>query len=329
MGPGTATALATAAASPLVSRVDFRRPSGFTRDAVRNLAAVHELLTRRIATGWGAQLRAVVQLEEVGVDQVTYQEYLASMPSPNTLALVEIPPLPAPVIIELNTQLALTLVDRLLGGRGANVSQLGAVRRLTEVETSLLSYLLGHVTAGLGEALGPATDGTPRLVGIEYNPQLVQIAAPSDRVVLLTYRVSITQGLSTEGLLTVCYPSAAATPLLESVGGPSRHEEGSEAQDTAPDGVLVDRLHDVPVDLRVRLAASQVPAADLQALRVGDVLRLDHRVDQPMVVTVGEAPVGLAHLGRRASRRAIQLASPPAATSGERPVTTPPGAGPS
>ncbi len=312
-----------------MSRVDFRRPSGFTRDAVRNLAAVHELLTRRVATGWGAQLRAVVQLEEVGIDQVTYQEYLASMPTPNTLALVELPPLPAPVIVELNTQLSLTLVDRLLGGRGTNVVQLSTVRRLTDVETALLSHLMTHVTGGLAEALAPAIAEPPRLLGIEYNPQLVQVAAPSDRVVLLTYRLGITQGLTAEGLLTVCYPSATATPVLEAVGGQPHQGDRSDDIASAPDTSLVARLEDVPVDLRVGLAPSRVGAADLEALRVGDVLRLDHRVGQPIIVSAGGTPVAHGHVGRHGARLAVQLGAAPDTASGDGAfVATPPGGAP-
>lgn len=298
------------------TRHDFRRPAGFGRDSLRGFAAVHEVFTRAVATGWGSDLRAVIQLEEVAVEEATYADYLASMPSPHVLATVGLDPIPGSLVADLNVELALTLVDRLLGGSGA--SRDISIRRPTDVETSLLRHLLRHVAVGTREAFAGVAPLQPTLTQIDYNPQLVQVAAPSDRVALLTYRVTATQGVQAEGLLTVCYPTPSADPLMEAVSRASRH-------DGAGPGPLVASatealLQDVGVAAHVILEPCRTPAHDLGALRVGDVLRLDHRVDRPVLVQVGGTTVFEGHLGRHGRRLAVQLAAPAAASSPEVPA---------
>jgi flagellar motor switch protein FliM len=287
-----------------VTPFDFRRPGAFRRETVRGLAAVHELFSRRISTGWGAALRSVVQVEEVAVDQATFGDYLASMPSPNAMATVWIKPLPGHAIIELSVDTALALVDRLLGSGLPSGAE--APRRLTDVETALLRHLLVHAVEGVQEALEAVVPVESELVGVDYNPQLVQVAAPSDRVVLLTYRISITQGASVEGLLTLCYPAATITPVVDRIAKTSSALD-DVAEDDVTDPAWESTVAALSVELSTQLNPTAVPATDLAALQVGDVLRLDHRIDQPATVRLADTELLHGHLGRRGRRLAIQV----------------------
>lgn len=307
--PGTSSRPLSAA------RHDFRRPAGYARESLRGFAAVHEVFTRSVATGWGTDLRAVIQLEEVAVEQATYGDYIASMPSPNVLATLSLAPLPGSLVVDLSVDLALALVDRLLGGAGTTRGI--SVRRPTDVETSLLRHLLRHVGTGLRETFGGVTELAPEISQIDYNPQLVQVAAPSDRVAILTYRVAASQGVQGEGLLSICYPTPVADPLLEAVAHATRRDNGAPA--LAAGSATEALLQDVGVTARVTLRPSPISASELGELRVGDVLRLDHRVDRPVLVQVGDTTVFEGHVGRRGRRFAVQLATAVARTAPDAP----------
>lgn len=308
-----------------VAKFDFRRPGAFSREAVRSLAALHELFGRRVATGWGSALRAMVQVEEISIDQATYGDFLASMPNPNALSTISLAPLPGHVVAEMGVEFALVLVDRLLGSSGSRAGAPPDPRRLTDVETALLRHLLAQVVAGLDDALGGLLPVAGELESVEYNPQLVQVTAPSDRVVLLTYRVAMTQGLSTEGLLTLCYPAQTLTPIVDRIlkqmysGGDQQPGDG-----TANVPIWSALLQNVEVDLAARLRETQVPARDLASLAVGDVLRLDHRVEHPVRLSVDGRDLVEAHAGRRGRRLAVQLGSdlPPDAHAALQPDGT-------
>jgi len=287
---------------------DFRRPDRFPRDSVRTLSVAHEVFARRLASGLGSALRSLVQLEPVSVDQLTFDDYVRSMPNPTVAALLALPPLPGTVVVEIDVRLALLLVDRMLGG-GSSVGGAGlGLRRPTELETFLLGDLVRHAGEALREALAGLADPTPELLTVEYNPQLVQVAPPSDTVLLFTYRLSASQGLETEGLLTLCYPSATVQPLLDRIEAQSGVDHSPALADLAS-SPLLDQVAEVDVTLTARLRESTIAAADVAALRPGDVLRLDHRVSEPVLVEVGGVPVVEGHLGRRGRRLAVQVLS--------------------
>ncbi len=282
---------------------DFRRPDRFGREQIRHLDALHEVFARRFSSGLGGQLRALVSLEPVALDQLGFDDYLRSMPNPTVVGVVNVPPLAGAVTLELDVQLALVLVDRLLGGR-PGPGGAGDPRRPTELETFLLRDLLTTAVAALAEALEGVGDLRPALAGLEYNPQFLQLAAPSETVLLVTYRLTVAGDGTCEGLLTLCYPASVAGPLLEQVSEALPAEAPAQDPATEP---LRELLEDIEVGLTVRLRDCPVPARDVAALRVGDVLRLDHRVDEPALVAVGDMPVLTAHLGRRGRRLAVAV----------------------
>jgi flagellar motor switch protein FliM len=297
-----------------LERFDFRRPNQFAREKVRGLEVSHEVFARRFSSGLGNALRAFVQLDPVSIDQVSYDDYIRSMPNPNLVTVMTLAPLPGAAVVELNVQLALLLVDRLLGGRGLNVAEL---RRPTDLETFLLRDLMQHAADAVGETLEPFLDGPPELSGVEYNPQLVQVAAPSDMVLLLTYRLTVSQGPQAEGLLTLCYPMSTLAPLMDRLTG-SPWDSPVPAEGPPP-GIppLLEHLLDAEVELTVRVGPTTVPAREIVCLRVGDVLSLDHLLSAAMPAHVAGVDLLEGDLGRRGRRLAYQVAdwvdaSPPA-----------------
>ncbi len=288
-----------------VSDFDFRRPSKLGRDVLRVLELAHETFVRRLGSGWGSELRSVVQVEPLGMEQVAYDVHIRSMPTPNVVLAVRVPPLPGAILVDMNVQLAVQMVERLLGA--APRRDLPGSRRPSEVESDLIRHLGTQAVAALAETLAPLVDVAPELVDLEFNPQLVQVAAPSDTVLLLSHRVTTSQGLDTTGILTVAYPAPVLTPLLEAIDARRQGDEPDAALDARAHTAVATAVQDVPVAMDVRLNTTTVLASDIAALDVGDVLRLDHRVDAPAVGVVGDSPVLLGHLGRRGPRRAVQV----------------------
>jgi flagellar motor switch protein FliM len=82
---------------------------------------------------------------------------------------------------------------------------------------------------------------------------------------------------------------------------------GSTHDTFEADPALVDALHLVPVPVAVRFAPVKVTAADLDALAIGDVIRLEHPACEPLVGDVGGRPYFSAWPGRRGRRLAIQI----------------------
>ncbi len=278
---------------------DFRSPNKMSRDQLRRLEVLHETFQRTLGARLSSLLRTMVRVELLAIDQVSYDEYVRSMPNPTVIGQIALRPLDGTAVVEMGTATSSTLMDRLLGGIGKP----GAVRRPTELEEPLLRDLFAEAEVALASTFEPLVAVDAELLGMEFNPNFAQVMNPSEMVAVLSYSIGIIQGHRSEGLLTVCYPfsmlvnawehadNAAALPDAEPVATPALGE-------TVP-------WLSVPVSVRLRPTA--VKASDVAGLRIGDVLRFDHRADEPALGIVGDRCLFEGRIGRTSDATALEI----------------------
>lgn len=279
---------------------DFRQGATSPRPHLRTLARMHDVMTELGAAGLARTLRADVSITPVATEIVGYDDYVRSMPQVTVLARVGLSPLEGAAAVELNAQLALVMIERLLGGDGSAP----ALRRLTDLESTVARDLLSNILGGIRATFDPLVAVEPTIESLVFDPEFLSIAEPSDSVVLLAFELDIVHEFGrTQGVMTVAYPAATIEPVLHQLAA---HDE-EEAALPWREGPLATAMPDVVVPVRVRLATSPLPARDLVELRTGDVLRLDHRVGRPATAFVGDAPIFEGHVGRRGERRAVEI----------------------
>jgi flagellar motor switch protein FliM len=282
---------------------DFRRPDKFSRDHVRSLRTAHEVLARDLGRSLSQRLRCLVTLEALSVDQITYQDYVRSLPDPSVLAILGMDPLPGPAVMEMSVQIGRSLVDRLLGGSGAPA----LMRRPTNVEAALLHELMEQALEPLADAMSPFEAITPEIQRLEFSPQFGQVVAPTDMVLVLTYQMSLTTEMRVDGSFSLCYPFPTLEPAMGSLERKLWGEPGSSTSPEDESHPFGDLLADLDTSLSVRLKPSAVPAFELAALQPGDVVRLNHKVHDPAIIEVGEAAVLRGHLGQQGRRFVVQI----------------------
>lgn len=284
---------------------DFRSPGKMAREHVRSLEVAHETFARL----WGSiltnTLRSLVHLDLIGVQQLTYEEYVRSMPNPVVLGVTGLSPLPGNALIELDVPTGLTMVDRMLGGLGQPIG----VRRPTELEATLLHELLEHGAFAMGETFSPFIEVQPELSSVEFNPHLVQTISPSEMALVLVYSVAIAHGSRSDGIMTVAYPFSLLQPAADRIGRAGWQDQPAVNldDDESAGHRLRGNVNELDLPLSVSLRPSTLSAADLAAIEPGDVLTLDHSLDEPVRVLLGGADLIEARLGRRGKRRAVQI----------------------
>lgn len=284
---------------------DFRSPGKMAREQVRSLEVAHETFARRWGTVLTNSLRALVHLELVGVQQITFEDYLRSMPNPVVLGVVDLAPLPGGALLEIDVPTGLAMVDRMLGGLGRPIG----VRRPTELEAILLREIFEDGAGAIGETFRPFVEVEAQLSQIEFNPHLVQTISPSEMVLVLAYSVSIAHGGRSDGLATVCYPFSLLQPAAERLGraGWEQRPIVNLDGDTPAAGTMRAHMADVDVEVGVTLRPSTITAAEIASIQPGDVIRLDHRVDEPVIGRLGGTQIFTARAGRHGRRRAVQI----------------------
>ena len=110
---------------------DFKRALRFSKDQIRSLTRIHENFARLLTTYFSAQLRTYVQINVASVDQIPFEEFIRSIPNMTLINIFEVPPLDGNILMEVNPNIAYTMLDRMMGGVGESP---GKVDNLTEIE---------------------------------------------------------------------------------------------------------------------------------------------------------------------------------------------------
>lgn len=282
--------------------IDFRRPTKLSREQLRSLDLFHDTFMRRLSSTMSAVVRTPLGLDIVRTSQVSWDEYVRSLPAVTTLFSVSVRPLQGEVLVEMDTTLSLALASRLLGGTG----RAEPPRRPGELELPSLRRLGAVASDAIGDALGEFVDVEPHLEAVDLNPQLLGLSAGTQVVLVLTYSMSV-PGSGITGDLSVVISLSTLTPMLERMLAHAAERAGAETDPS----LMVSIVQQLPVQLEAHLASTTMPAGAVAALATGDVLVLDHRITQPATVSVAGTPVLRGHLGRRGSRLAISVSDHP------------------
>ncbi len=110
---------------------DFKRPNRVSKEQLRAIKGIHDELARNLASQISSIMRSIVEIRLHSVDQMTYGEFLMSLPSPTSFNVFSIKPHDGNCVLEINPSIAFPMIDRLLGGNGDGFE---SNRELTDIE---------------------------------------------------------------------------------------------------------------------------------------------------------------------------------------------------
>jgi flagellar motor switch protein FliM len=287
---------------------NFRRPDRVNKEQIRSLHFLHDRFARNISTSLSAYLRTVTDVNVTSVEQFTYSEFLMSLPDPTAFYAISLSPLEGLAALELNPAVAFSMIDRMLGGSGKGMAP---TRGLTEIEHNVIDGVVKLVLEHLTETWRNIVDVRFRVNGRDTRPQMLQVAAPNEVVVLIGFDIRIGDA---RGMLNFCLPATA----IETVGDQFTHTWYRSHREPTLD----DRHHfwrtlgHLPVNVAATVSTT-LPARDVLELAPGDVIALGHRVTQPLEVRVADAikfeALPMQEMGRAGVRVLHQTAHAPEA----------------
>jgi len=281
---------------------DFKRPDKFSKEQIRTVSIMHETFARLTTTSLSAQLRSLVHVHVASVDQLTYEEFIRSIPNPTTLAVVDMDPLKGSAVLEIDPAITFSIIDRLFGGQGEGAK---FSRELTDIEQSVMEGIIVRVLGNLRESWSTVIDLRPRLGGIETNPQFAGIVPPSEMVVLVTLETKVGE---VEGMMNLCIPYLTIEPIISKLSAQYWYASARRGTTTENLNILRDRLATVAVTLIAEVGSIDITVRDVLALRPGDIIRLDSvRVNDPMTLKVGERKKFLCRPGVLGNKIAVQV----------------------
>lgn len=283
-------------------RYDFKRPERVSKDHIRALGAIHDGFARNFGATLSGFLRTIIDVRVVGVEQLTYSEFVQSLPNPTCFVIIQAPPLEGQMCLELSPLIVYPIVDRLLGGSAADMYI--PQRPLTSIEWRLINRLVERALEHLSEVWRNLVDAQFEMVETESNPQLVHIVAPTEVVVFITFEIKMGQ---CAGTMSMCIPFNVIEAVLGKLTTQSWFGYKSKEASGHQQKHLMRNLSKSSVKLTTYLGESTIKLGELRRLRPGDLIQLDKKADADMIVQIEGRNKFAASPGELRGHRAVRL----------------------
>lgn len=279
---------------------DFKRPNRVSKEQLRSIKGIHDKLARNLASQISSIMRSIVEIKLHSVDQMTYGEFLMSLPSPTSFNVFSIKPLDGNCVLEINPSIAFPMIDRLLGGQGDSYETL---RELTDIELNLLDSILRIIMQRLKESWANVTEIYPSVEAKESSPNVVQIVAQNEIVIMVVMEIIIG---NSSGMVNICYPVVHLESVLSRLANRDimMGETSAKKSRNKELKTLIGRAEIV---YEAILGKTFVSVDEFLELKQGDILKLDRQADDKAVISIDKKEVFLAQIGLHRFRKSIKI----------------------
>ncbi|MCM1245666.1 MAG: flagellar motor switch protein FliM [Roseburia sp.] len=260
---------------------DFARPSKFSKDHLRTLVFIFEHYARLLSTNLPVYLRSNVQVEVMHAEAATFQEFSNSLSNPVLLGVVNFAPLEGNIILEVASGLGYAIVDRMLGGIGVPLEK---AREFTEIELTIIERIMVVCTNLLVEPWQNVQKLEPTLERIETNSQFAQFVSPNEMTAIITMNIKVGD---VEEVINVCIPYNVLEPVIERVNTKFWYSTAGAKDDEDYQGIIEDNISKAQIPVRAIMGRSAISVNDFIHLQVGDIIKVNTKLEDDLDVYVG------------------------------------------
>lgn len=286
-----------------VKGYDFNHPTKFSKEHLRTLEIIFEHYSRLISTNLPVYLRKNVQVTVASSETVSFSEFTNSMSNPVILGIINFAPLNGNIIIEVATNLAYAMLDRMLGGSGLPLEK---IREFSEIELMIIQKVLVMFAQLLREPWKNVIDISPVLNRLETNPQFAQVIGPNEMIAIVTLNVKVGD---VEGFMNVCLPFFTLEDVMDKLNTKYWFSTMQDNHDENYEGYIESLIRKVDIPVRAVLGKSTISVNDFMNLQIGDCIRLNSKVDDDMNIFVGNIKKFTALPGAEKDSYAVRITS--------------------
>lgn len=285
--------------APKIEQYDFRNPAFLSEAELRRLRLLHEDFIRYLSARLSLYLRMEFGLKMAKLTTVTYSKFTESLPNPTHISLFKVEPLVGVGILDINPRLALTIADRLLGGRGHSVK---AERYLTEIEMALIEDVILILLEEWCAQWKSEQELRPMIIGHENNGRFLQ-TSPRDAI-MLAMTLECNFGDCSEQL-QIGVPYYTIEPVVKKMQ--ARRHKDTAVSITAKRAEWQAAYDGITVPVRAEWQAFELSLREVTSLRVGDVLEMNASLCAETHVLLNGSPKFIGTVGLDTDHVAIQL----------------------
>jgi flagellar motor switch protein FliM len=283
-----------------VSIYNFRRPDRVSKEQLRSLHYLHDRFARNFSSSLSAYLRALIDVNLYSVEQFTYAEFILSLPDPTYFNAISMQPLEGNAVLEINPKILFPMIDKILGGKGEDFG--GGMRTITDIERTLIEGVVKLILRDLEESWKQIAKLRMAIVATETSPQLIQVVAPNEIVVLIVFELKVGEA---KGFMNFCIPSIVLEPIAKRFS----QDWYADRAKTSVEEVKKIKLNLLKTGITVEagIYENYITVKDLMELGAGDVLKLETKVHDEINVKLNGVKKFNAYQVRVDRKKAVQV----------------------
>lgn len=292
----------------VVKEYDFRAPKKFTKEQIKILESIFENYARLLSSYLTGKLRLYSRVSLVNIEEQRYNEFNNALPDYVIMGMVDLgikndEISETDVIIQVSNTITYTMIDRLLGGKGEYSD---ITRDFTEIEITIMSDIMKSFADLLKEPWLTHIDLEPRMIGIETNSRVVQTIGHEDTVIIVALEVEINNQKS---IVSVCIPAINLDEIMSKFiprySGSRRKTDANREQERRDS--IMGGISTTDLIVKAVLGEINLDMYEVLTLQVNDVIPLGKKIDENIVVKVGERPWCDGKLGTYNNKKAIMI----------------------
>lgn len=281
---------------------DFRLPNRISKNQLRTIRNLHENFAESLSSFLVSKLQTIVTINVATVDQIYYSEYVLSVSNPACLYTFDIKNTDIKGILELNPDLALTLVDRLLGGNGMGSKQ---NKVITPIEQKVLIVIVERIMQDLKKAWKSIDNYDFNVERFEPDIDFAQITSQSESVLLITFEILFGES---SFMMNLCFATFAFDTILSKLSSKNLSTiRPQKYYGTTPQEIISSNLVKTFLPISVEFGRARISMQELMDLESGDIIKLNAKVNDEHLVKVGNRVLFAGRSGIVNKRKAIKI----------------------
>jgi flagellar motor switch protein FliM len=279
-----------------LERYNFSRAGQISNEQMRAISTVNDLFARNLMHTLGAWLRTPLRMKLVAGEQLPFKEFLERLSTHTYVCSLRLEPLGAIGLLELELNLASSIVDVLLGG----VGKAWPMRELTDIEEAILTAVVQVAVQELNLAW--------QSVGLEFvfekretEAAVARMLTPGEKTLCVSFEARMPEA---QGVLNLCLPAVVLNAILRRLisEGDRPRRRSKEAQIR-----MRELMGETKAGTLLQFPPMRLRASEVAALAPGAVLRLPLPKTAVAELRVAGLYFGQAHPVRAGEHRGAQL----------------------
>ena len=288
-------------------KYDFNSPRKFTKDRIKMLNGIFENYARIINSRLNARLRTNCDIAIESIEEQHYYEFSNALTEGDVLALSDVSIKDklheVPVMIYLSTEMALSMMDRLLGGEGEPDRKLPVGYSYTDLELRLYEDIVRDLISVMGTSWENYLQVQFMYDRTDVNPTMSQIVRLDEVVVIVDMKL---QFPNVSGRMSICLPSEMLMSVFAEI---SRENPVRRVTSESKSEEIFDSLRDSDLEIVAQLGNTQLSLNDVYHLNEGDVINIGISKDSSISLEIGGYQWFTGRMGTHKNNLAVKIDS--------------------